>query len=111
MHADTTQSKKPTGSANNPAGHTDSHTVPNPADAGKAFIEQQRTVEINDVGRLCHEHGRCHCKRSCQHATHHDFEIHFSSGAGKRQGFGKSARFVELDIDCIIFAHEFVQIV
>lgn len=37
MHTDTPQSKKPTGSANNPAGHTDSQIVPNPADAGKDF--------------------------------------------------------------------------
>lgn len=37
MHTDTTPKEKPTGSANNPAGHTDSQTVPNPADAGKAF--------------------------------------------------------------------------
>ena len=37
MHTDTPQSKKPTGSANNPAGHTDSQIVPNPADTGKVF--------------------------------------------------------------------------
>lgn len=28
MHTDTTQMKKPTGSANNPAGHTDSASLP-----------------------------------------------------------------------------------
>ena len=37
MHTDTTPKERPTGSANNPAGHTDSQIVPNPADAGKAF--------------------------------------------------------------------------
>ena len=37
MHTDTTPKEKPTGSANNPAGHTDSQIVPKPADAGKAF--------------------------------------------------------------------------
>lgn len=37
MHTDTPPKEKPTGSANNPAGHTDSQIVPNPADAGKAF--------------------------------------------------------------------------
>ena len=37
MHTDTTPKEKPTGSANNPAGHTDSQIVLNPADAGKAF--------------------------------------------------------------------------
>ena len=37
MHTDTPQSKKPTGSANNPAGHTDSQIVPNSVEAGKAF--------------------------------------------------------------------------
>jgi len=29
MHTDTTPKEKPTGSANNPAGHTDSGIVPN----------------------------------------------------------------------------------
>ncbi len=28
MHTDTTQKEKPTGSANNPAGHTDSASIP-----------------------------------------------------------------------------------
>ena len=37
MHTDTTPKEKPTGSANNPAGHTDSQIVPNLADTGKAF--------------------------------------------------------------------------
>ncbi len=37
MHTDTTQKERPTGSANNLAGQTDSQTVSNPADAGKAF--------------------------------------------------------------------------
>ena len=37
MHTDTTPKEKPTGSANNPAGHTDSEIVPNPAGADKAF--------------------------------------------------------------------------
>ena len=37
MHTDTTPKERPTGSANIPAGHTDSQIVPNPADAGKAF--------------------------------------------------------------------------
>ena len=37
MHTDTPQRKRPTGSANNPAGHTDSQIVPNPADAGNDF--------------------------------------------------------------------------
>ena len=37
MHTDTTPKEEPTGSANNPAGHTDSQIVPNPVDAGKAF--------------------------------------------------------------------------
>ena len=37
MHTDTTPKEKPTGSANNPAGHTDSQIVLNPADGGKAF--------------------------------------------------------------------------
>ena len=37
MHTDTTPKEKPTGSANNPAGHTDSEIVPNPAGTDKAF--------------------------------------------------------------------------
>ncbi|MDO8248389.1 MAG: hypothetical protein Q7T78_01540 [Rhodoferax sp.] len=37
MHTDTTPKEKPTGSANNPAGHTDSQIVPNPAGAGNDF--------------------------------------------------------------------------
>jgi len=36
MHTDT-ESKKPTGSANYPAGHTDLVILPTDADAGKAF--------------------------------------------------------------------------
>lgn len=30
MHTDTTPKEKPTGSANNPAGHTDSASIPGP---------------------------------------------------------------------------------
>jgi hypothetical protein len=37
MHTDTTPKEKPTGSANNPAGHTDGEIVPNTADAGNTF--------------------------------------------------------------------------
>ena len=37
MHTDSTSKEKPTGSTNNPAGHTDNQIVPNPADTGKAF--------------------------------------------------------------------------
>ena len=37
MHTDTTPKEKPTGSANNPAGHTDSQIVPNAAGAGNDF--------------------------------------------------------------------------
>ena len=37
MHTDIAPKEMPTGSANYPAGHTDSQIVPNPADAGKAF--------------------------------------------------------------------------
>lgn len=37
MHTDTQQNKKPTGSANYPAGHTDSQSLPSDADTGKAF--------------------------------------------------------------------------
>ena len=37
MHTDTTPKERPTGSANNPAGHTDNQIVPNPADAGNDF--------------------------------------------------------------------------
>ena len=37
MHTDTTPKEIPTGSANYPAGHTDSQIVPNPADTSKAF--------------------------------------------------------------------------
>ena len=40
MHTDTTPKEMPTGSANYPAGHTDSQIVPNPAGAG------------NDLARL-----------------------------------------------------------
>ena len=40
MHTDTTPKERPTGSANNPAGHTDRQIVPNPADVGKAFAIQ-----------------------------------------------------------------------
>jgi hypothetical protein len=39
MHTDTIPKEKPTGSANNPAGHTDSVIVPNPGQRIKsAFI-------------------------------------------------------------------------
>jgi hypothetical protein len=37
MHTDTMPKEKPTGSANNPAGHTDTQIVPNPAGAGNDF--------------------------------------------------------------------------
>lgn len=37
MHTDTTPKEKPTGSANNPAGHTDSEIVSNTAGAGNTF--------------------------------------------------------------------------
>lgn len=37
MHTDTQQNKKPTGSANYPAGHTDRQILPSDADTGKAF--------------------------------------------------------------------------
>lgn len=37
MHTDTTPKEKPTGDGNPTAGHTDSQTVQNPADAGKTF--------------------------------------------------------------------------
>ena len=37
MHTDTPQSKKPTGSANNPAGHTDTVIVPDTANTDKTF--------------------------------------------------------------------------
>ena len=38
MHTDTQQNQKPTGSANYPAGHTDSQILPSDADTGKAFV-------------------------------------------------------------------------
>jgi hypothetical protein len=37
MHTDTTPKENPTGSANNPAGHTDSQIVPKLADTGNDF--------------------------------------------------------------------------
>jgi hypothetical protein len=37
MHTDTMPKEMPTGSANYPAGHTDSLIVPNPAGAGNDF--------------------------------------------------------------------------
>ena len=37
MHTDTTPKEKPTGSANNPAGHTDIQIISNPAGAGNDF--------------------------------------------------------------------------
>jgi hypothetical protein len=37
MHTDTTPKEKPTGSANNPAGHTDSEIVSSTAGAGNTF--------------------------------------------------------------------------
>ena len=37
MHTDTTPKEKPTGSANYPAGHTDSEIVPRPAGADNTF--------------------------------------------------------------------------
>ena len=37
MHTDTTLKERPTGSANNPAGRTDSQIVTNPAGAGNDF--------------------------------------------------------------------------
>jgi hypothetical protein len=37
MLTDPIPKEKPTGSANNPAGHTDSQIVPNPAGAGNDF--------------------------------------------------------------------------
>jgi hypothetical protein len=39
MHTDTQQNKKPTGSANYPAGHTDSQILPSDIDTGKAFAK------------------------------------------------------------------------
>ncbi|MEN9438536.1 MAG: hypothetical protein RIR09_3191 [Pseudomonadota bacterium] len=38
MHTDTTQKEKPTGSANNPAGHTDSTSLPGAVFAIKAKL-------------------------------------------------------------------------
>lgn len=38
MHTDTTSKEKPTGSANNPAGHTDSVIVPNMGQRIKAAL-------------------------------------------------------------------------
>ena len=37
MHTDTQQNKKPTGSANYPAGHTDNQSLSSDADTGKSF--------------------------------------------------------------------------
>ena len=38
MHTDTPQERKPTGSANNPAGYTDHATIPNTAGTIKAAL-------------------------------------------------------------------------
>jgi hypothetical protein len=38
MHTDTTQKEKPTGSANYPAGHTDSASIPGPVSRIKAVL-------------------------------------------------------------------------
>ena len=37
MHTDTTPKERPTGKANNPAGHTERQIVPSPADACNDF--------------------------------------------------------------------------
>ena len=48
MHTDTTPKEKPTGCANNPAGHTDSQILPYPAGAGNDFANL--TVRFALVG-------------------------------------------------------------
>ena len=46
MHTDTTPKEMPTGSANYPAGHTDSQMVPNPAGAGNDFAALAARLEL-----------------------------------------------------------------
>ena len=55
MHTDTNPKEKPTGSANNPAGHTDSQIVPNPADTGKAFATLAARFSL--AGHTLHQSG------------------------------------------------------
>ena len=46
MHTYTTPKEMPTGSANYPAGHTDSQMVPNPAGAGNDFAALAARFEL-----------------------------------------------------------------
>jgi hypothetical protein len=76
---------------------------------GAVAGQQQRTVEVDDVGKLAHQHGRRHGQRGGEHAADHDLEVVLARRGGQRQGLGEAAGLVQLDVDGVVFADEFAS--
>ena len=72
--------------------------------------ELQRSVEIDDIGLLCDEQRRRDPKRCAGYTTDHDPQAAPLCFCRQRERFGQAARFVELDIDRLVFPVEPVKI-
>jgi hypothetical protein len=79
---------------------------PNPA------IERQvqRPIQIDDIGPLCDEQRRRDPKRRADHATDHDPQAPPLRFRRQRERLGQPTRFVELDIDGLVFPIEPIEI-
>ena len=72
--------------------------------------QQQRTVEIDPMGLLCHDQRGRHGKRGRNHTAGHDLEIEFAGVCGQGERFGQSTGLVELNVDGVITAGKTGQV-
>ena len=70
----------------------------------------QWSVEVDDLGLLCDEQRRRDPKRRADHTTDHDPQAPPLRFRRQRERLGQPTRFVELDIDGLIFPVEPVEI-
>ncbi len=72
--------------------------------------QQQRCVEIDELGALGEQHRRRHRQRTADHAADHDAEPLRARSGEEPQSLGQPAGLVELDVDVLVAPGERRQI-
>jgi hypothetical protein len=76
------------------------------AQALQVARQQQRPVEIDDVGKLAHQHGRRHGREVASMQPTMIFRPCWRAAPRERQGLGEAAGLVQLDVDGVVLADE-----